>query len=705
MALPTDPVVPSSTPLTLDRQNTPVSVDPVVAEQVDAILPPDTTPAVREEAQQLAQQEVDRLGGVGDTGVNAWAIPGAVADVLQADGIETIASPQVIEAVDAGLARDATTAQRQAAYQAVQAEIDNRGSPDADVPPGLVNKVLATERLPIDGNFAAQQGRNDAAELQALLEQADSGDLDEAGLARLEELRQTLTANENNPAYAAAYFQQLGPQGAAQLPMLFDLVAQNYDSGPVNGDTYAVDYEAFGRSLSTALGTASRSGELPADFAAQLRDHSEPTTEAIYLSTGTFEPSFVADLSQDVLLYHDPNTASYGQAFEVEGRPISDWGQQYWGTSDIYQTQSSFDIALAAIDRSGAQNVVLARDGVAERLLDPWFPDGGFAFDNTEQAVAALLATPGQSLAADPNNANAVAAAVSLVEATVVHKGDISDVSTDAILQLYVDHPGEILNSGEDVAAWNTDTAFGRALAASTVAGSGSSHFVVAAAMGRESASDFEQRREAVVQATADYRNEVALAGPGDNPDAWGREIGEIDTDLMQGTGRRAILDGHEQDERNGRIRWVIDKLTDYSGKIPYGQPVTGWAAKGVNLVEDYGLDAILPIDNATGARDEIPGDIQSQIIATQYTVLDGAVRSGAATDVPPELLADPNDPGQGLRMPDPENPDDVAAFNRQVQDYVSGLPANDPTRLAIAEATKVLETAYSDFDLAILPE
>lgn len=679
--------------------------NPNVREQVDAILPPGTTGAERAEAYRLAEAEIARLGGVGDSGVNRWAVPGAVADVLQANGIAFVASPEVIAAVDAGLARDATAAQRQQAYAAVQAEVDARGGVDSAALPGVVMTVLGREQLPVDANFAAQQGRSDAAELQALVDKSIEGELSEADLQRLEELQGSLKANENNPAYTAAFYNALGPEGAASLPQDLAHIAHNHDYA--SDGELDIDYEAFGRSLSVALGAASRSGALTDGFAQALREQSAPTTESIYLSTGTFDPEFVAELSLDVMLHHDPSLAAEDQWFEIEGASSPEYGGTLFGFQGINGDQTSFGVALGAIERSGAENEVLAQDGVAERLLDPDFEveSGHPSLDAVRDGVTALLDTPRQTLAADPDDPAAIAAGVNIVEAAITHKGDVSDLAVDAVLGLYTDHAGAILNYGEDAAAWNADTPFARALAEQPGANSGSAHFVVSAAMGPENAENGEARREAVVLATAEYRNEVALAGPGENPDAWGRELGEIDTDLVQGVGRRSILEGHEEDQRNGQIRWAIDKLTDYAGKIPLGQPVTGWVARGVNLAEDLGLDAILPIDNAANARDGIPVEIQSQIIGTQYTVLDGAIRSGTATDVPPELLADPNDPSQGLRVPDPNDPQDVADFQQAVQEYVAGLPADDPTRIAIAEATKVLETAYSDFDLAILPE
>src|SRR5262245_31451512 len=62
-------------------------VDRRVTQAVDTVLPDDATPEQRERASLLVQEEVSRLGGVGDSGVNAHAIPGLAVDVLNDAGI------------------------------------------------------------------------------------------------------------------------------------------------------------------------------------------------------------------------------------------------------------------------------------------------------------------------------------------------------------------------------------------------------------------------------------------------------------------------------------------------------------------------------------------------------------------------------------------------------------------------------------------
>jgi hypothetical protein len=406
------------------------------------------------------------------------------------------------------------------------------------------------------------------------------------------------------------------------------------------------------------------------------------------LSRGKFDPAFAAELSDDIFRYHDPDLAPVDQQ-----DPQWNGGSLFGFEELVYQ--ASFDVALAAVDRSGAQSEVLAREGIAERLLDP---DLDVSSPDTARALGRLLDAPRRDLARNPNDSAAINAGVALVDATVTHEGHIAEYGEAAIAALYVDHTGAILNVGEDAEAWGANSPFARALADSDIP-AGSAHWVITGALGAN-----EAWQEKVISATGNYRAEVAAAGPGSsNPALWGQEIGQTDLEITQGIGRRGVLDGHEKDVRNGGIRWVVDKLTDYAGKIPYGQPFTGYAARGLNYVEDYGLDAILPIDSAQNERDGIPAELERQIVATQYTVLDGAIRSGLADDVPASLLADPNDPSKGLRVPTSQAEAD--ALQKEVARYVESLPADDPTRQAIAGATNQLERAITDFNIAVLPE
>jgi hypothetical protein len=686
--------------------------DPAVQEAVDEVLPADASAAQRQRAYQIVQDHVDLVGGLGDDGITLDALPARALTLLQQRGVETRFDPRVIDVVNAELAPNATAQQRYDAYVAVQDYVDRVGGLGdsgitAEALPERVRELLTELRLPLKPptqHADYRQGARDAEELHTLLDRATTGDkLSDSERARIAELQQSLAKNADNGLYSAGFYARLGPERAAELPALVSSYAQQVDYNE-DGELNELDYEQFGRDLSTSLGTASRSGLLADDYAQRLRESSAPSAEAVYLSTGTFDAEFVAEFSADVFNHHDPNLASQDQAFSVPGHSGQEMGGPMFGMEALVLAGTSMDIAIGAVERSDAQSHVLARPGVAERLLDRGFE---IHDPSTAAAVARLLDAPRAALAGDPNDPMAIAAGVELYRATVAHEGDIAEHAQAAVAALYVEHTGAILNAGEDEgAAWNADTPFARALANDAGLDAGSAHWFVTAALGAQgNAPGGRPWDQAVIDATAAYRAEVAQAGPGAAGDAdrWAREVAETDLEITQAIGRRGVLDGRDLDDRNAGYRWAIDKLTDYLGKIPYGQPFTGYAARGVNLVEDYGLDAILPIDNAAGARDAIPEQLRNQIVATQYAVLDGMIRNGMADGIPPSLLADPNDPSKGLRVP--TSAADASRLQAEVQAYVRGLAADDPVRVAIAEATKTFETALADFGIAVLPD
>ncbi|MEO1335050.1 MAG: DUF6571 family protein, partial [Myxococcota bacterium] len=185
----------------------------------------------------------------------------------------------------------------------------------------------------------ADAGAADAEELIHLTD-VPPQQLSDADLQRIDEINQNLEMYAEDEAYAAAFFDTLGPERAARLPSDLASIAQVRDYG-TDGDL-DIDYTAMGGNLSVALGTASRSGELSSDYADRLRRSAGPTTEAIYLSKGTFEPEFVADLADDVFRYHDPNLAPADQAFEVPGGHSPELGGYLFGFEEASFDQSTF---------------------------------------------------------------------------------------------------------------------------------------------------------------------------------------------------------------------------------------------------------------------------------------------------------------------------------------------------------------------------
>lgn len=312
-----------------------------------------------------------------------------------------------------------------------------------------------------------------------------------------------------------------------------------------------------------------------------------------------------------------------------------------------------------------------------------------------------MLDTPRQALAQNPYDSTAVEAATQLVVATNTHNGHVADHADEAIAALYTDHAGAILNAGEGSNAWDRSTPFAEALADNRDL-AGSAHNVIAAALGADGTGpDGFSWAEYVLAATDAYRQTVAASGPkgesGDSAEVWGTELGEIDTELVQGSGRRQIIDGEIEDIANGDIRKPLDLLTDAAGTIANKTPykTVSWGLKGLNIVEDRGLDMIYPLNNKQTADLELTDALRQQIAATQYGTLDAAIRSGVATDVPPELLADPNDPSKGLRVPTDDA--DAQQLQADAQAYLESLPEGHPVLRAIDAASSEVATAAND--------
>ena len=544
----------------------------------------------------------------------------------------------------------------------------------------------------------AAAGAADAEELIELTETSPN-QLTDADLERLEELNQNLAENAENEAYTAAFFNTLGPERAAQLPSRLSEIARIADYG-TDGEL-DLDYASMGDNLSVALGTASRSGQLSNDYADRLRRAAGPTAEAIYLSKGTFEPEFVADLADDVFRYHDPNLTAADQAFEVPGGRSPELGGHLFGFEDASFNDSTFNTALDAVERSGAELHVLQREGIVDRILSPGFE---IQDPQTAETMARVLDAPRRALESGYSS-YAIDAASNLVEATILHEGVIADHADEAIAALYVDHADAILNVGVDQSnAWGIDTAFGRALADgdSERLPAGSAHYVIAAAAGadglHENGLPWE---EAVVVATIEFRDEVLRDGPRtdsqDSAIVWGNAVGQIDTELIQGFGLRGVIDGRIEDEMNASRRFAIDTVTDIlaSESVRNYAPQVGYSALALNFVEDYGFDALLPIDNELRAEEAIAPELRNQIAATQWAIFDQSIRSGDAEDIPPELLADPSDPSQGLRVP--TDAEDAAKLQEDVLAYIETLPPDSPVRAALHAATNQLERAAAD--------
>jgi hypothetical protein len=80
------------------QPSTPARYDPEVRSAVDSEISVHATPALREQAYLLAQSYVNQVGGIGDAGITAEALPAQTLALLKQAGIPTVADDARVDA-------------------------------------------------------------------------------------------------------------------------------------------------------------------------------------------------------------------------------------------------------------------------------------------------------------------------------------------------------------------------------------------------------------------------------------------------------------------------------------------------------------------------------------------------------------------------------------------------------------------------------
>lgn len=114
-----------------------------VIRAVDNAMAPDASQADRDAGYRTVQQYVDRVGGIGDAGIVADALPGKAAQLLiDADNRGLAFDPEVVGVVDQVIAPNATDRDRLAGYEATQAYVDDVG--------GIGDSGVTRDYLPLN---------------------------------------------------------------------------------------------------------------------------------------------------------------------------------------------------------------------------------------------------------------------------------------------------------------------------------------------------------------------------------------------------------------------------------------------------------------------------------------------------------------------------------------------------------------------------
>jgi hypothetical protein len=167
----------------LREAGTDVRLRAEVIESVNGVLADGAAPADREAAYSTVQQYVDQVGGVGDAGIVADALPLKSAQLLADAGNPALRfDPRVMQAVDGVIAPTATDAQRLTGYESLQTYVDDVG--------GISDQGITAEALPAQ---AAEELRARGIEVQ--LQTAPNASVDQivstmqAGSTPAEQLR------------------------------------------------------------------------------------------------------------------------------------------------------------------------------------------------------------------------------------------------------------------------------------------------------------------------------------------------------------------------------------------------------------------------------------------------------------------------------------------------------------------------------------
>lgn len=150
----------------LKEAGLPAAVRPEVAAAVDPLLPNGVSLADRAAAYGTVEAYVEQVGGVGDAGIVADALPGRAMQLLVDGGHDTRFDPRVVSTVDRIADGTATDRQKLEAYETVQRYVDRVGGISdqgitAEALPRRAAELLRDGEMPLDTDVAAGDSTQD----------------------------------------------------------------------------------------------------------------------------------------------------------------------------------------------------------------------------------------------------------------------------------------------------------------------------------------------------------------------------------------------------------------------------------------------------------------------------------------------------------------------------------------------------------------
>ncbi len=605
------------------------------------------------------------------------------------------------------------------------------------------------------GQQAAQQIKENLQPLNGFPEHVPQTGTEAAGIYRFnhEDVSAALQKAKDDPAYAAAFFAELGPEVTANLVSSFDAITS---SGPMANDTFYITDEqgaAMLQDFGAALGAASRSGEgcfNGPEFMRELtgresdKPRLDPELAAILLNEGKYTPEAAAELGAHVLLNDDPpgyepidqhRPHREGLLTAYAGAPSDANGAWPTALRGLMANGASSEVLAIQSSRTGADGKPETYSPVAERLLDPNLmtssvvPNGptGNAPPRVNEIpalVGALLEQPVTDLRSNPGDRAAMSAVESLVLGASHYHGRVNEEAGAPLGRMYMEFAPEILNAGEGAAAFPVarNSELGRFLADSGPLQSGDGSYVITAGLnasgtppldpraapempGYPGTERFDSWKDAIVHATAEYRTEVEAHGPpkkdapggGTYPDlnALATEVADIDGEFLQGVYGAQAINAADADSANAAKQQAFNILTDYAGYLvglgPQGAVLSGGATLYNTHMEGAWLETLFPTDHAQRVfNDVVPAEQQKLLAAQAARIVDSAGESGAVQL--PDSLRDPQT--GGLRAPTDEA--DARQLAQDLAAYIESTPsvheAVDLARSQLEERANALD-------------
>lgn len=589
-----------------------------------------------------------------------------------------------------------------------------------------------------EGQQAAQQIKQDLEPLRGFPEQAAQPGTESAAVYQFlsEDVSGALQRAKDDPEFAAAFFNELGPEATATLIASYDAITS---SGPMSNDTFNISDEqgtAMLRDFGAALGAASRAGDGagfdgPA-FMRQLtgRDGGEsqldPELAAILLNEGEYTPESAAELGAHVLLHDDPpgyepidTHPPHREALltPYSGAPSDAIGAWPTALRGLMANGASSEVLAIqdtrTITDSQGREVQQTYSPVAERLMDPDLmtssvvdngPHGNAPprVNEIPALVGALLEQPISDLRDNAGDTAAMSAVESVLLAGSHYHGRVNADGANALGAMYVEFTPEILNAGEGRSAFPLarNTELGRFLADSGPLAAGDGSYAITAGLQATgtppvdpdaahlppgvpgSPERFGSWETAIQTATTGYRSQVEAHGPPQRTNANGnylnvddlaREIADIDGEFLQGVYGQQAIAAADLDSANRAKQGVFNVVTDYVG-YGVGLGPQGPALGGAATIYNTHIEG--PLLEAMFPTDAAAGTFGEVVPAEQQALLGAQatrIVDSAGRSGAVTLPDNLRDPETGgLREPAPE---EAEQFARELAAFIESDP------------------------------